>query len=237
VLAVSEHLRDKVIGLGVSPERAHLWRQGVDRQTFYPGDKAKAREALGLTGEGPVLLWVGRMVPVKGLDVLLEACRRLVKTSVPFRLYLVGDGPSRPALEAEARRAGLAERVVFAGPCPHERLGDWYRAADLTVLPSRSEGLPNVLRESAACGTPFVASRVGGVAEIADDSLDELVPPECPGALAGAIGRTLATPRRQRSARIESWDEAADRLVEALRAPRGTSPSDRSAPCVAGADR
>lgn len=218
VLAVSEHLREKVIDLGVSPDRAHLWRQGVESHVFRPGDQGQARQALGLSGEGQVLLWVGRMVPVKGLDVLLEACQRLTATGLPYRLYLVGDGPLRPSLEAEARRAGLGERVVFAGACGHDRLGDWYRAADLTVLPSRSEGLPNVLRESVACGTPFVASRVGGIAEIADPALDHLVPPEAPEQLAGAIRRALQGPRPPRAGSPPSWGEAADRLTEIVRA-------------------
>src|SRR5207247_9071660 len=84
--------------------------------------------------------------------------------------------------------------VSCAGPLPHAELPDWYRAANLTVLPSRSEGMPNVLRESLACGTPFVASRVGGIVEIAEACSGHLVPPDDPGALAEAIGRTLAAP-------------------------------------------
>src|SRR5207248_2291820 len=136
-------------------------------------------------------LWVGRMVRVKGLDVLLPACALLRRRGLVFRLYLVGGGPLRQALEAQARQLGLADSVCFPGPRPHEQLPDWYRAADLTILPSRSEGLPNVLRESLACGTGFVASRVGGIPEITAEPFSRLVPPGDSRALAEALDSSL----------------------------------------------
>lgn len=227
VLCVSDHLRHRVVELGAAPERAHLWRQGVETDLFRPGDRAAARARLGIPDGDPVLVWVGRMVPVKGLDVLARACGRLRELGERFRLFLVGDGPLRSALEADFRSAGVADRVTFAGPCPQDRLPDWYRAADLTVLPSRSEGLPNVLRESVSCGTPFVASRVGGVAEIADDTLDRLVPPDDPDQLATAIAAALAERDRRPERRYQplSWAESADALVEFVTRPRERRPA------------
>jgi glycosyltransferase involved in cell wall biosynthesis len=148
------------------------------------------------------------MVPVKGLDVLLEACLRLKSRNLSFRLYLVGDGPLQERLEARVKANGLQEQVCFAGPVPHEQLADWYRAADLTVLPSRSEGVPNVLLESLACGTPFVASRVGGVAELAVNPELDLVPPEDPDALAAAIVRSLLSVRETEGAPTRHFDWA-----------------------------
>ena len=108
------------------------------------------------------------MVPVKGLDILLQSLALLRSRDLDCHLYLVGDGPLRKQLMVQANVLGLSTRITFVGPKLHEELPAWYRAADLTVLPSRSEGLPNVLRESLACGTPFVASNVGGIVEIAD---------------------------------------------------------------------
>ena len=103
----------------------------------------------------------------------------------PFlRVCLVGDGPQRGRLQARAAAPGLAGRVVFAGAVGHETLPLWYRAADLTVLPSLSEGVPNVLLESLACGTPFVASRVGSIPDLTLDPENDLVPPGDPVALA-----------------------------------------------------
>src|SRR5208283_3138551 len=95
----------------------------------------------------------------------------------PFRLCLVGDGSVRHSIRRQARGYHLGKQITFAGQVTPKALGDWYRAADITVLSSRSEGLPNVLRESHACGTPFVAADVGGVAELAEPC-DVLVAPE-----------------------------------------------------------
>ncbi|MBN9519680.1 glycosyltransferase [bacterium] len=223
VACVSEHLRRRVVGLGAPHHRAHVWRQGVDTTLFRPADRAEARHRLGVSETSPVLLWVGRMVPVKGLDVLLEACRRLRNRGVAFDLILAGDGPLRPSLEGTVRAGGMAGCVRFVGACAQDRLPDLYRAADVTVLPSHSEGLPNVLRESVCCGTPFVASDVGGVSEIAERPPDRLVPPGDPERLAAALIDSLGDrgSRPPRTARARSWDESADHLIELLRA--GTS--------------
>lgn len=191
VITVSRDLRRRLIERGVEGEKVHVVGRGVDLEVFAPGDRQEARGRLGIPRTGHALLWVGRMVPVKGLDVLIAASARLRELGVTHRLYLVGAGPLRKALEAEARRLGLEETIGFVGAVTHDRLADWYRAADLTVLPSRSEGIPNVLRESIACGTPFVASRVGGIEELVTGDASCLVEPEDPEALALAIQRGL----------------------------------------------
>lgn len=216
VLTVSDSLRRKAIDLGVDPARAFVWRQGLDTTKFYLRDKVEARRRLGLPDDRPLLVWVGRLVPVKGLDVLLDACGRLRTDGPPFRVMLVGDGPLRPALEAQARTLGLAEVVTFVGARDHTELPDWYAAADWTLLPSRSEGLPNVLRESLACGTPFIASDVGGVSEIVGDSGSRLVPPGDSAAWAAAIRAALAGPAPRPNVRPASWDESAAALVDVL---------------------
>jgi glycosyltransferase involved in cell wall biosynthesis len=115
-------------------------------------------------------------VPVKGVDTLLRAVQRVQSHHTGVRLYLVGDGPLRKQLEATTLRLGIKDCVCFAGSVPHAALAHWYRAADYTVLSSDSEGIPNVLLESHACGTPFVATAVGGVPEIAIPGVDHLVP-------------------------------------------------------------
>jgi len=217
VLTVNEHLKKTICEYGVPEEKVFVRTQGVDTTQFRPGDRTAARERLGIPVDGRVLVWVGRMVPVKGLDVLLRACSAL-QASTEFRLYLVGDGPLRGELEAEAARLGLKERVVFVGTQPQDQLPDWYRAADLTVLPSRSEGLPNVLRESLACGTPFVASNVGGIPEIAEPPLDRLVPPDDPAALEDALRLSLNEPATlgRTKYHAKSWSESADDLVRTI---------------------
>jgi glycosyltransferase involved in cell wall biosynthesis len=224
VICVNRHLRQKVIELGVSADRAHAWSQGVDDLHFHLGDREAARALLGVPHDCRAVVWVGRMVPVKGLDVLLNACPILRSQSRDNpHVYLIGDGPLRNELSNQAASLGITDMIRFVGSQRPEQLGDWYRAADLTVLPSRSEGLPNVLRESHACGTPFVASDVGGIREIAEDA-DRLVPSENPQALADALAASLAQPARaaQSLRRPLSWDESADALVALL----GPNPAD-----------
>src|SRR5207253_519321 len=202
---------DRVIALGIAPEKVHVVPRGLDTGLFTPGDRGEARRRLGISAEQRAILWVGRMVAVKGLDVLLQACARLKERGERFQLYLVGDGPLRHALEVDCRRHELANEVRFVGQVVPEQLPDWYRAADVTVLPSRSEGVPNVLRESLACGTPFVASRLGSIPDLAQDSANRLVPPGDADALADAIADVLSERRRikLRTTQTLSWDESA----------------------------
>ncbi len=216
VITVNDDLKNAVVRLGIRADKVHVWRQGIDVSRFRPGDRQLARQQLGILVPGHVIVWVGRMDPVKGLDILLESCALLRDQGVEFHLYLVGDGPLRRQLVAQTEFRRLSAHVTFVGLKLHEELPDWYRAADLTVLPSRSEGLPNVLRESLACGTPFVASDVGGIKEIADPSCCLLVPPEDPTSLADAVAQALVRwggTGRAISAGFHSWEESANALV------------------------
>jgi glycosyltransferase involved in cell wall biosynthesis len=216
IIAVSKALGDKVVELGIAASKVHVQQQGVDTELFSPGNRAEARGRLGISAAGKVLLWVGRIDPVKGLDVLVEACSELSQRRTDFHLYLVGDGPPRAGLEARSRSLGLSDRIHFVGFRGNEQLPDWYRAADLTLLPSWSEGLPNVLRESLACGTPFVASDVGGVPEIADGRVGRLVPAGDPTALAVAIDLALHEAPDTSRHRPISWQESSERLTDIL---------------------
>ncbi|MEX2172923.1 MAG: glycosyltransferase [Pirellulaceae bacterium] len=194
VIAVSSDLAEKVIALGATRRRVQVVIDGVDRRAFCPGSKSEARQRLHFSSGTKHLLFVGSLVPVKGLDVLLAACRQLAAAVGPWQLHLVGDGPQRRRLAQLAASYGLESQVVFHGSVPHADLPDWFRAADVFVLPSRSEGVPNVLLEAAACGVPFVASAVGGIPEIAGLGASRLVPPEQPLPLAEALAAMLQAP-------------------------------------------
>jgi glycosyltransferase involved in cell wall biosynthesis len=216
VFAVGPHLQQHVVGLGVPAERVHVFPQGVDTALFHPGDPAAARSRLGLEDGPPLVLWVGRMVPVKGLDVLLQACAVLRREGRPFRLALVGEGPLRPLLGRGVVERGLGEVVRFAGALGQPALADWYRAAAVTVLPSRSEGVPNVLLESLACGTPFVATRVGSVPGLAVDGRGDLVEPEDAEGLARALAKRLARPEKLPPTARHSWRDTAEAVSGVL---------------------
>ena len=229
VVTIGRDLRDKVVAMGVQPDRVFVTERGVDTQNFCRGDRQEARKRLGIPLELPALLWVGRMAPVKGLSVLLEACAQLRASGQRFRLYLVGDGELRSSMEKAALAANLltpagadSERsagVSFVGIRAHHQLPDWYRAADVTVLPSLSEGVPNVLRESLACGTPFVASRVGGIPEISTDPANRLVAPGEPTVLAEAIALALheRPATKLETVPVVDWNQAAQSLLEVIR--------------------
>ena len=194
VIAVCRDLAGGVMALGAAADRVRVVVDGVDRSMFYPGSRSAAQDRLGLSHDVRHLLFVGNLVAVKGLDVLLEACRRLANHADPWHLHLIGEGVERAALVRQAAAAGIAHRITFHGAIAHEHLPDWFRAADLFVLASRSEGIPNVLLEAMACGLPFVATSVGGIPEIADPVSCRLVPPERPLEMARAIGSLLADP-------------------------------------------
>ena len=225
VVAVSGHIREKLIELGIPASKLHIVSRGVDPAIFCPGNRDEARRRLGIATQGPVLLWVGRMVPVKGLDILMRSCGHLHRAGREFALFVVGDGPLRASIERQAREQGVSDLVQFPGVVKHSELADWYRAADLTILPSRSEGIPNVLRESLACGTPFVATNVGGISELVGNGDNRLVPSEDWTALAGAMEDLLARAANRKAVpqTIGGWDASADALIQVLR-----SASDQS---------
>jgi glycosyltransferase involved in cell wall biosynthesis len=234
VVCVSEHLARAAAEVAGDGIPVHVVRRGVDRDRFQPGDRGEARARLGWDPSRAALVWVGRMVPVKGLDVLIDACVALDRRGLDVSLHLAGDGPLAAALRRQVEQAGIARKVDFAGTVPHGHLADWYRAADVTVLPSLSEGVPNVLLESIACGTPFVASDVGGIREIADDRADRLVTAGDSGALADGVAELLRQPRgRARGFVPGSWAESAGALEAVFRAaiagrPAADQPEGRS---------
>jgi glycosyltransferase involved in cell wall biosynthesis len=212
VVVVSRHLAEQVVGLGIDPRRVSVVYNGIDKRLFHSGAAGpQARE-----GDAPLVLYVGNLLPVKGLDVLTQACDQLAQRGVRFDCRLIGQGPMKRALEKQIRERGLQERVKLLGPRPLEELPAWYRAASLLVLPSYSEGVPNVVLEASACGTPVVATGVGGVPEIVGSN--GLVPAGNSEALARAIEDALSRGRETISPAFEppSWDESAAALGRVL---------------------
>jgi D-inositol-3-phosphate glycosyltransferase len=170
---------------------------GVDTALFAPGDAEAARASLGLGG-GPLLVYVGRIAPIKGLETLLDAVGCLRGAGHPARLVVVGGDTDerRDGHEADLRRRaarqGLAEAVTFVGAQPQDRLRDYYVAADATVLPSYYESFGMVALEAMACGSAVIASRVGGLqTTVRDGVTGVLVSEGDPCALAETITRVL----------------------------------------------
>ncbi|MFI5035028.1 MAG: glycosyltransferase [Acidimicrobiales bacterium] len=166
------------------PVRVHVVPLGVEHALFAPGHRPQARRALGVDPASTMLLYVGRLQHLKGADLALDTLIELRRRGRAAELAIVG-GPSGPdgrgTLEMLHRRvgaAGVIDRVTFVAPQAHQLLSTWMRAADVTLVPSRSESFGLVALESSACGTPVVASDVGG--------LSTLVEPGVNGVLLGA---------------------------------------------------
>ncbi|MDP1819844.1 MAG: glycosyltransferase [Acidimicrobiales bacterium] len=212
---------------GADPDRIELVPPGVDHAFFSPGDRAGARSALRHLdlGTGPVLLFVGRIQPLKGLDVAMRALAALRR---PDATLVVVGGASGVAGAAEVARIheladdlGVTGQLRHVDPQPHHLLSTYYRAADVCVVPSRSESFGLVAHESAACGTPVVAASVGGLRTLVDDGRTGfLVEGRDPAAFAGCIATILDDPGLARAfgeraaarARGYTWSTAAGRL-------------------------
>lgn len=187
VITVSEANRSHLIEtLGVPAEKIKVVRSGIRIQDFHPKLPVDGRRRTRF-------LTVARLHPVKGLDIMLKAVARLADRRWDW--VIVGEGPQRASLQAESDRLGLGDCVRFLGARVHEDLPSIYREADVFVLPSRSEGLGVVLIEAMACGLPIVASRVGGIPEVAQEGSGAfLFEPGDAEELAAALQRFLQDP-------------------------------------------
>jgi D-inositol-3-phosphate glycosyltransferase len=182
---------------GADPARIAVIPCGVDTTLFAPGDQAAARAALGLD-DRPRLLYVGRLAPIKGLTTLLDGMARLHGKGSRAHLCIVGGDADEPLnghegeLRARLAELGLQDSVTFVGAQPQESLRAWYVAADATVLPSYYESFGMVALEAMACGSPVVASRVGGLQTTVRDRITGvLVPDHDPVSLADALEDVL----------------------------------------------
>ena len=209
---------------GADADRIEIVPPGVDHAFFSPGSQAGARWALR-TDDRPVLLFVGRIQPLKGVDVAVEALARLERTDA--RLWIVG-GASGTGGEGAVDRVrqlinsnGLQDRVLFIPPQPHHLLSTFYRAADVCLVPSRSESFGLVALEAAACGVPTVASAVGGLLTLVEHGhTGYLVESRDPEDYAAYLDSILADPVLARRLAISAaargrtytWSDSAARL-------------------------
>jgi D-inositol-3-phosphate glycosyltransferase len=183
--------------------RIEIIAPGVERAFFGPGSQAGARRAIGAELHSPIVLFVGRIQPLKGPDVAIQAVAGLRERGYPdARLIIVGGSSGREG-DVETERAhdlvdelGMHDQIDFVAPQPHHILSSYYRAADLVIVPSRSESFGLVALEAASCGVPVVASAVGGLLSLVDD---------------GVTGRLIAgrNPSRFADAMAEILDDAA----------------------------
>ena len=229
-------------------EKVRVIAKGVDRERFgVMGPLPPGRLEPGpdlLPDADPAdrrVLFVGRLVPYKGVSVLIDAVARIAPSIPRLRLYIAGRGPLRPELEQQVGRLGIGPLVRFLGFVPDARLGELYRSVDVVACPSvgRLESTPTTLEEAAALGTPTVGSNLGGVDEsVPHDGVHGLLcPPRDPAALALALQRLLVQPRPPPMDRWRSWEDTASdylALFQELGAFAPTPPASHN-PDIRGA--
>ena len=257
VASTAEEASDLVRLYDADPASVHVVAPGVDLDLFNPGTldltpaglsaaQASARERVGLPQADQVVLFAGRVQPLKAPDVLVRALAETSARGLPVPLLVVLGGPSGnpravAELQALASSLGVAARVLIRPPVDRAGLGDWYRAADVVAVPSRSESFGLVAAEAQACGTPVVAARVGGLRTVVVDGVSGvLVRGHDPRNWSEALGALLADPDRRlalalgahQHARRLGWDAAAqavlkvyDLALERLRADQRASAS------------
>ena len=209
---------------GNSPGTVDVITPGVDRAYFSPGSRSGARSALSL-GSQPVLLFVGRIQPLKGLDVAVETLAALGRSDATL-LVVGGASGTEGATElarvnALAESLGVSGQIRFIEPQPHHLLATYYRAADVVLVPSRSESFGLVALEASACGTPVVATAVGGLLSLVEDGVNGYLVPERDGHLfAKRVAQILADTQLARAMGVSavrrsaaySWRGAAVRM-------------------------
>jgi D-inositol-3-phosphate glycosyltransferase len=233
VANTGEEARQLIDLYGADASRVRVITPGVDLGVFTPGDKHAARARLGLPSDAAVVMFAGRIQPLKAPDVVIAAAAELVARRPQLRSRLVvpviggpsGSGLSTPrALVEQAARLGVTDLVRFIAPVEQVRLVDYYQAASLVVVPSYTESFGLVAIEAQACGTPVVASDVGGLpTAVIDGETGVLVEGHDPQRYADVIGRLLADDiklsRMSRAGAVHArqfgWQQTARRTLEA----------------------
>ena len=216
IVAFSGHERDAMAGLyGADPGKVRLAPCGVDLEKFRPMDQEEVRRKLGLNGE-KLLLYVGRVEPLKGLDLLVETAAQIEAGDESVRMMVVGGGgPGEPETDRVRRLAEerqVDDLIEFVGRVDQDQLPLYYNAADVCVVPSYYESFGLVALESMACGTPVVASRVGGLPTLVHHGhTGYLKPWRCPEAFANSVEMIISSDRLQ-----ESLGQAARRRAEMM---------------------
>ena len=204
-----------------APERVLVMRNGVDLQRFRPLPRQQCRFKLRVDG-APLLLSVGNLVTNKGHDLVIDALADIAMRFPKAHLAIVGDGAERERLRAHAASRSCTDRVTFVGRVEQPSMIDWYSAADVLVLASSREGWANVLLEALACGTPVVATRVGGSSEVlTDERVGRLVDSRDAESIADSVLTLLASrpdPCMVRTyAEAYSWDETSRAQIDLFR--------------------
>lgn len=204
VIAVAEPLKEFALSLGVEESRVRTIPNGIDTSIFFLRDRAACRRRFGIPESTPVILSVGHLIELKGHHRIVESLARLRSEGIDAQLWIAGghgrSADYEPTIRSTIERAGVGSQVRMVGSVSQQELAELMNAADVFCLASSREGWPNVVNEALACGTPAVATRVGGIPQmVIADEYGLIVPPGDQEALTAAL----------RSALAKSWNREA----------------------------
>lgn len=208
----------------VSQQRISFSPTGIDFDYFSPGDQEKSRRICNLYNNTKTVLYVGRLAAEKGIEYLIDAFPKVVKRFEQVRLIIIGSGPLQPKLQAQVVENNLGQYTRFVGYATPDEMPDWYRAADLVVVPSLNEWFGKVVAEAMACGTPVVVTKAGGAIDIVEEfECGLLVSPRSSESLARAIETSLAdsvrpAPNIGRARRAFDWSAKLSYAFELFKA-------------------
>ena len=214
IVSVSNNLKERMVSFGVDEDKIVLVQNGVDKDKFKSIDKIECMERLGLDKEKKYVLYVGNLVPIKGVSSLINAFKDVDKNA---ELNIIGDGVLLSVLKQKVESLGLKNRINFVGRVNHEEIPYWMNSSDVLCLPSINEGCPNVVLESLACGLRVAVSKVGSNPDIID-SKDKgiLFESRDMGGISKAINTILKENIKFDSYSILSWDENARKVYELI---------------------
>jgi teichuronic acid biosynthesis glycosyltransferase TuaC len=220
IVAVSSALKNAMVELGLPAGKIRVIPNGVDTIRFHPIPQHEARQNLGLPQNVKVIVSVASLTEGKNHAVLISSFAKMLGDSRIAKLFLIGEGPERTVLQELIGKLRLEENVILVGAKPNQELASWFSAADVSCLVSLREGWPNVIMESIACGTPVVATMVGGVPEIIHSSelgvLTEQDSDSIAAALESALAKTWDREALALHARSRGWAEVAGEAEQYL---------------------
>ncbi len=218
IVAVSQSLKDSMLKMINLRREIFVIRNGANHEVFFPTDKTIARKQLNLPHDKKIILFIGNLLPIKGIDLLLHAFANISKKD-STKLIIIGKGESACELKDLTSELHIDTHVSFIGIKKHNEIPLWLNACDVFCLPSRNEGFPTVIVEALACGRPVIATRVDGIPEaVTNDTLGILVEPNNTEELAAALNKALEKEWDYQAiaeyGKRFSWDTIAEEYTE-----------------------
>ena len=213
VITVSEAMTRYTVDQYQTPRaKVHTIVNGFNTSVFHPRPRGALRTQHGMDDGHKLMVYVGRLIEAKGLRELIDAFGKLSQRDPQVRLSLIGEGLMHDEIKAMVQQRGLDGRVILTGGLLPQQVAEWMSHAELVVLPSWSEGYPNVLVEALACGCPVVATRVGGIPEIIHEGNGLMVPARDATALEQGLDKALRHDWDRTAisqAMTRTWDDVA----------------------------